>query len=116
MRADRVPNGQLCAFLDGECGRSERRRLEQALASDPSLAHRLEAWRRNDAALRVTFPATLAPGAPLAPSRYEPLAPLQAHKATRDVQRAVVTAIASFIAGALCATGALLLLGFAHGP
>ena len=54
-------NADLCAFLDQECGASERRRIDAELGELPPLAERVAAWRRNDAALRTALLADAKP-------------------------------------------------------
>ena len=102
----------LSAWLDGECDREQRARIEQSLRREPALAARLSAWRRHDSALRAAFveepPRAAATGSGLVESGLDPLrappAPAGGDDAPGDgaraSARALFIALIAFLAGA----------------
>jgi anti-sigma factor RsiW len=65
MNEARIPDADLMAFVDDRLADDRRAAVEAALAEDPSLAERLEAYRAQSAGLRAAFDPVLEEPVPV---------------------------------------------------
>lgn len=93
----RIDQETLSAFLDGELGELERRRVEAALARDPGLRRELDGLARVDTWLR----RGLEPALEASPEQPGPAATPAAARRPRRLRRrtALVAGIAGFLLG-----------------